>query len=164
MDWLFFGGGGVWMNVQLCSSPSAFWNVTAQPAVHRPAEKLFQSHINFVSGFILKALRMYMVLKVAVALTVFFWLQFFFKVFLVLVQGTSLIQRLMCVAYTYDNLAPRYNNLFLISLVRFIVYIFALKHHTERDDFPLSESIEEYKTVSWRSDVRRAILVRLLRN
>ncbi|NIG59088.1 ubiquitin carboxyl-terminal hydrolase 34-like isoform X2 [Pontoporia blainvillei] len=28
-------------------------------------------------------------------------------VFLVLVQGTSLIQRLMSVAYTYDNLAPR---------------------------------------------------------
>lgn len=25
-----------------------------------------------------------------------------------LVQGTSLIQRLMSVAYTYDNLAPRY--------------------------------------------------------
>lgn len=38
----------------------------------------------------------------------FFWLQFL-KVFLVLVQGTSLIQRLMSVAYTYDNLAPRYN-------------------------------------------------------
>uniref|UniRef100_A0A8C3UPZ5 Ubiquitin specific peptidase 34 n=1 Tax=Catharus ustulatus TaxID=91951 RepID=A0A8C3UPZ5_CATUS len=29
------------------------------------------------------------------------------EVFLVLVQGTSLIQRLMSVAYTYDNLAPR---------------------------------------------------------
>lgn len=39
----------------------------------------------------------------------FFLLMFLFlKVFLVLVQGTSLIQRLMSVAYTYDNLAPRY--------------------------------------------------------
>lgn len=36
------------------------------------------------------------------------------KVFLLLVQGTSLIQRLMSVAYTYDNLAPRYEVFIII--------------------------------------------------
>lgn len=42
-------------------------------------------------------------------LQIFFFNVFILKVFLVLVQGTSLIQRLMSVAYTYDNLAPRYD-------------------------------------------------------
>lgn len=44
----------------------------------------------------------------------------FLKVFLVLVQGTSLIQRLMSVAYTYDNLAPRY------AFYVFYMYVYAV--------------------------------------
>jgi hypothetical protein len=48
----------------------------------------------------------------------------FLKVFLVLVQGTSLIQRLMSVAYTYDNLAPRYAFLcFLYMYIHFLSFI-----------------------------------------
>lgn len=35
----------------------------------------------------------------------------FFQVFLSLVQGTNLIQRLINVAYTYDNLAHRWGKL-----------------------------------------------------
>lgn len=58
----------------------------------------------------------------------FFLLMFLFlKVFLVLVQGTSLIQRLMSVAYTYDNLAPRYAfYVFICMYMQLLNFIFAL--------------------------------------
>lgn len=51
----------------------------------------------------------------------------FLKVFLVLVQGTSLIQRLMSVAYTYDNLAPRYAFLcFIFMYMQLLNFTFEL--------------------------------------
>lgn len=61
----------------------------------------------------------------------FFLLMFLFlKVFLVLVQGTNLIQRLMSVAYTYDNLAPRYAFYVFYMYVYAVIFALVLVAHT----------------------------------